>query len=122
MIEIHPLRDKEKLAILYKENNVDFSEGSIAIVASDRDDILGFCLFDLKADKGIVHKISPKDDISFADGLLRSALHVLVENGIMDVFYSENMDVKLLDTLKFIKNAQNKELDVNRLFTSCKNC
>ena len=122
MIEIHPLRDKEKLAILYKENGVDFCDDSIAIVASDKDDILGFCLFDLKKDKGIVHKISPKDDISFADGLLRSALHVCVENGIMDVFYSENMDLKLLETLKFIKNAQNKELDINRLFTSCKNC
>ena len=122
MIEIHPLRDKEKLARLYKENNITLTVDSMAIVASDREDILGFCLFDLNSKEGFVHHVSPIDDISFADGILRSALHVCVENGVMDVFYTEKSPEKLFETLKFIKSAEKRELDVNRLFTSCKNC
>ena len=122
MIEIHPLRDKHKLSQLYKENDIALTEDSMAIVASDKEEILGFCLFDLNSKEGYVHYISPIDDIPFADGLLRSALHVCVENGVQDVFYTYKSPEKLFETLKFIKSAEKRELDVTRLFTSCKNC
>lgn len=122
MIEIHPLRDKYKLSQLYKENDIALTKDSMAIVASDKEEILGFCLFDLISKEGFVHHISPIDDIPFADGLLRSALHVCVENGVQDVFYTAKAPEKMFETLKFIKNAEKRELDVTRLFTSCKNC
>lgn len=122
MIEIHPLRDREKLSVLYKQCGVEFGEDSIAIIASDGEEILGNCLFDLKGDHGVIHSIQPTDDFPFADGLLRSALHVCVENGKTEVFYSENAPESLFSTLKFIKNAEKRELDVNKLFSSCQNC
>ena len=122
MIEIHPLRDTDKLCALYKKQNITMNEHSMAVVASDREDILGFCLFELKNDGLLVHSLEPKEDVFFADGILRSALHVGVENGVNEAFYSENAPEKLFETLKFIKNAEKKELNVGKLFSSCQSC
>ena len=122
MIEIHPLRDIEKLKTLYKKSNVQMSDCSMAIVASDNDEVLGYCLFDMRDNDVMIFSIEPTDDVNFADGLLRSALHVGVENGRMTAFYSENAPKKLFSTLCFIKNAEKRELNVNKLFSSCQNC
>ena len=122
MIEIHPLRDIENLKKLYKKSNVQMSDCSMAIVASDNDEVLGYCLFDMRDNDLMIFSIEPTDDVNFADGLLRSALHVGVENGRMTAFYSENAPEKLFSTLGFIKNAEKRELNVNKLFSSCQNC
>lgn len=122
MIEIHPLRDTDKLCELYKKQSVTMNEYSMAVVASDREEILGFCLFEMKKDGLLVHSLEPKEDAFFADGILRSALHVGVENGVNEAFYSESAPEKLFDTLKFIKNAENRELNVGKLFSSCQSC
>ena len=122
MIEIHPLRDTDKLCELYKNQSVTMNEYSMAVVASDREEILGFCLFEMKKDGLLVHSLEPKEDAFFADGILRSALHVGVENGVNEAFYSENAPEKLFETLKFIKNAEKKELNVGKLFSSCQSC
>ena len=122
MIEIHPLRDIENLKKLYKKSNVQMSDCSMAIVASDNDEVLGYCLFDMRDNDLMIFSIEPTDDVNFADGLLRSALHVGVENGRMTAFYAENAPEKLFSTLGFIKNAEKRELNVNKLFSSCQNC
>lgn len=121
MIEIRPLRETNALAKLYSDNNINMNKNSIAIVATDGDEVLGFCLFDLD-ESVVVHLISPRNDIAFADGLLRSALHVGVENGIMTAFYSEKASKEIFEKLRFIKNADKRELNVEKLFSSCQNC
>lgn len=122
MIEIHPLRDKDKLKTLYSDNNIEMTENSIAVVASDSNEVLGFCLFEMNTDNLLIHTIEPKDDKFLADGILRSALHVGVENGIMTAFYSINAPESLFSALAFIKNIEKRELNVEKLFSSCKNC
>lgn len=122
MIEIHPLREKDKLAKLYVENNVKMSENSMAVVCADGEDVLGLCLFDMLDNSLVIHKLAPQNDLFLADGILRSALHVGVENEIMLAFYSENAPVDVFSKLKFIKNENNRELNVDKLFSSCKNC
>ncbi len=122
MIEIHPLRDKQKLAKLYIDNNVIMKESSMAVVCSDGDEFLGFCLFDMEKEHLELHVLEPENDLFLVDGILRSALHVGVENGIMNAIYSETAPSEVLSKLKFIKNAETRELLVDKLFSSCKNC
>ena len=123
MIEIHPLREKDKLAILYKSAEVIMTENSMAVVMCDGDEVLGNCLFDLCDDFLIVNHIEPKDDAMMADGILRSALHVGVQNGKMKAFYSEKAPFDLINKLGFVKNKDNKEINVEKLFGSCcKSC
>ena len=122
MIEIHPLRDKQKIAELYIENNVIMNKNSMAVICTDCGDCLGFCLFDLDSEALTLHTLKPENDLFLVDGILRSALHVGVENGIMSAFYSESAPFELLKKLKFIKDIEKRELMVDKLFASCKNC
>ena len=122
MIEIHPLRDKSKLAGYYKAAGANMNDNSMAVVATDGDDVLGNCLFDMNDDHLLVHHLEPKNDMYFADGLLRAALHVGVENGKMLAFYSDTAPFALFKDLGFIKNAENNELNVEKLFSSCQKC
>lgn len=122
MIEIHPLRETEKLSELYKSSGVEMGADSIAVVAADGSEILGFCLFDLSDTSMTVTHLEPEDDVFFADGILRSALHVGVENGVNKAFYSDSAPTALFERLKFIKNVEKRELNIEKLFASCKNC
>lgn len=122
MIEIHPLRDPGKLSKLYKNSGVEMGADSIAVVAADGDEILGFCLFDIAKNSMTVTYLEPCDDVFLADGILRSALHVGVENGVNEAFYSDSAPIKLFERLKFIKNVEKRELNIEKLFASCKNC
>ncbi len=122
MIEIHPIREKDKLLPLYSNAKVDFNENSLAILANDGDDVLGYCLFDMNDKCVVIHDLQPQDDIMFADGLLRSALHVGVENNKMQAFYSQTAPYELFKKLRFIKDEALRELNVNMLFSSCENC
>ena len=122
MIEIHPIRDRDKLKKLYMAKDVSYNEKSIAVIASDGDEVLGTCLFDLSEKEMTIHHISPTDDIMFADGILRSALHVGVENGIESAFYAETAPEDLIKKLGFIKNTEKNELNVELLFKSCGSC
>ncbi len=122
MIEIHPLREADKLAELYKSADVLMMKNSMAVVATDKDDILGYCLFEMCEDNLLIHALEPKEDVYFADGILRSALHVGVENGRNEAFYSEKAPESLFKSLLFIKNAENRELNVDKLFSSCQSC
>ncbi len=122
MIEIHPLRDKDKLSELFNNADIPINENSMAVVASDGDEVLGYCLFDMLEESLIVYGLEPSNDVMFADGILRSALHVGVQNGKTTAFYTESAPEKLFKTLGFIKNDETKELNVQLLFSSCGNC
>lgn len=122
MIEIRPERKQSVLERLYRSAKIPMNERSMAAVAFDGDEVIGNCLFDMDDDSLTVRSINPSDDVMFADGLLRSALHIGTENGIMTAYYSDESPIDLLNKLNFIKNETKKELDVEKLFKSCKNC
>ena len=56
-----------------------------------------------------------------ADGILRSALHVAAQSFVLDAFYDDSAPVDLFKRLGFIKNADEKRLDIDKLFGGC-NC
>ena len=122
MIFLGPLKDKERIKQLFCEQNLSFGEYSGCVAAQDGQTLLGFCLYDLDGEKMTVHYIEPVEDLSFADGVLRSTLHVAAERGIMNAFYSESAPEELFQKLLFIKCAQEKRLDIDKLFQSCCGC
>ncbi len=122
MIEIHPLRESEKLSKLYNQNNIEMNENSMAVVCTDSGETLGYCLFDINDEALFLNTLEPRNDLLLADGILRAALHVGVENGKMTAYYTNNAPVDVFLKLGFIKNSKNKELNVDKLFSSCKNC
>lgn len=122
MIYLGPIKDKEEIKNLFSKNDIEYSEFSGCVTADSNGEILGYCLYELTDKKMTVHFIEPINDISLADGILRSTLHVAAEKSIMDAFYSETLPEDFLQKIGFIKDKDEKTLEINKLFQSCCNC
>ena len=123
MVTLTVLKDKEKTARLFKENNIEQNENSLCLVAFDGKNDLGFSLFDLNSDKAVIKYIEPLGDLSLADGILRSTLHIAAERFVMNAFYDgETVPEDFFEKLGFIKDKQEKSLNMDKLFMSCSSC
>lgn len=122
MITLAPSGDKNKINRLFLENGLDFSDSSGCVMAECDGEVLGFCLYDLDIKGIVVYKIVPENDLSLADGILRSTLHVAAERSIMNAYYSGEEIEKLCDKLDFIKDRVEKRLKIDKLFESCCSC
>ena len=121
MITLKPTNDREIVKEYYEKNGIAFNEFSNLLLATEKDEVLGYCLFDIE-DTLTVHKIEPQSDLALLDGVLRSTLHVGCERGVFDAFYSATAPEAAFETLKFIKNKDEKSLNVDKLFKSCCDC
>lgn len=121
MLTLFPLSDKTETEKIYLEKGFEFCENSGCLLCKEGENVLGLCLYELTKEKMSVNYIEPETDIALADGILRSTLHVAAENGVMNAFYGDNI-AELCRKLCFIKNAEEKRLDIDKLFRSCQSC
>ena len=121
MISVIPCHDKARIEKLFNKHNIATDEFSSCVIASQNDEVLGYCLYSLSKSQMIVFAVEPQNDISLADGILRSALHVAAENFVLDAFYDDYAPIDLFKTLAFIKNEDEKRLNIDKLFGGC-NC
>lgn len=123
MVTLSVLKDKEKTARLFSEKGIEQNENSLCLVAFDGKNDLGISLFDITKDKAIIKYIEPLNDVSLADGILRSTLHIAAERFVMNVFYDgETVPEEFFRKLGFIKDDQEKSLNMDKLFMSCGSC
>ncbi len=121
MIALAPLSDKKEIEKFFKENKIEYNDDSGCVLAIEKENIIGYCLYEI-TDKGMtVKKISPEKDLMLADGILRSTLHVAAERCIMDAFCSVECK-ELCNKLSFIKNDNENRLDIDKLFKSSCSC
>ncbi len=121
MITLKPTSDRQLIQKYYNEAGIQFSAASNLLLATEKEEILGYCLFDIDSVL-TVYKIEPLNDLSLLDGVLRSTLHVGCERGVVDAFYADTAPEVAFNTLNFIKNKDEKRLDVDKLFKSCCSC
>ncbi|MBQ6847724.1 MAG: hypothetical protein IJO62_02265 [Clostridia bacterium] len=122
MLTLSVLKDADKTARLFKESNIEQNENSLCLLATDGESDLGFSLFDITHDKMVVRYIVPLKDLSLADGILRSTLHIAAERFVMTVYYADTIPESFFETLGFIKNKEEKTLNIDKLFMSCGSC
>ena len=123
MVTLSVLKDKEKTARLFSEKGIEQNENCLCLVAFDGKNDLGFSLFDITKDKAVIKYIEPLNDLSLADGILRSTLHIAAERFVMNVFYdSKTVPEDFFEKLGFIKDKQEKTLNIDKLFMSCSSC
>lgn len=122
MINVLPVNDNEKLEILFKETGFDYNENSGCVIADEKGEILGRCLYYIDNSSITILHIEPESDVFLADGILRSALHVADFRGITDAFYGDNVSIELLKRLDFIKSDVDKTLKIEKLHQSSCNC
>ncbi len=112
----------EELAARFSAAGLELNEFSGGVVARDNSEILGECLYYIY-EKGItVLSLAPQDDLSLADGVLRSALHVAACRSAMDARYGETAPEVIFERLGFVKDKSEKTLDIDKLFSPCCSC
>lgn len=121
MISVLSCHNKDIIAELFNKHNIKIDNNSGCVIASEKEKMIGYCLYSLSAKCMVVFEVQPRDDISLADGILRSALHVAAENFVLDIFYNDSAPIELFRTLNFIKNEDEKRLNIDKLFGGC-NC
>lgn len=122
MVEVLVCDDNLATESLFNKASVVINENSLCIRAMDKDNCLGFCLFEIKDSAAKVLYIYPEEDRLLADGLLRTALHVGNERGITEAFYGEKVSEDLLERINFLEEKSEKRLKLQNLFTDCCCC
>ena len=122
MIEIKTVQSFDELKKLYEKRNIEFKDFCMAIRAVDNDEELGVCLLSLTPNGIYIKDIEPKDDLSLADGVLRSALHVAVFHNVSNAFYEDTAPNEIFKRLGFILDEAQKTLNINKLFESGCSC
>ena len=122
MLTLAPMAEKKKIAELFNEKGISLSEFSGCVTAKNGDEVLGLCLYELTDKKITVQYIEPLNDIPLADGILRSTLHVAAERSVMNAFYADTVPEQFFEKLNFIKEREEKSLNIDKLFESCCSC
>ena len=122
MLFLAPMTSRQEIENIFLEKGIGSSEFSGCVTAKNGDELLGLCLYDLDSKKITVHYIEPLNDVSLADGILRSTLHVAAERSVMNAFYANTVPEDFLKMIGFIKDADEKSLDIDKLFKSCQSC
>ena len=121
MISVLPCHDRAEIESLFAGHNLPTDEFSGCVIARTGEEMLGYCLYSLTPKTVTVFAVEPQSDIMLADGILRSALHVAAENFVLDAHYTESAPIELFRKLDFIKNEDEKRLNIDKLFGGC-NC
>ncbi len=122
MITVLPLREADRLSALYREAGEPLPQNAGAVVASDGEERLGYCLYTLDEEKISIGRLEPVEDIALADGILRAALHIAVTGGLMQAVYTDRAPKALFERLEFIENDEKHTLRLAKLFSTCQNC
>ena len=122
MIEIKTVQSFDELKKLYERRNIEFKDFCMAIRAVDNDEELGVCLFSLTPNGIYIKDLEPKDDLSLADGVLRSALHVAAFHNVSKAYYEDTAPNEIFKRLGFILDEAQKTLNINKLFESGCSC
>ncbi len=121
MLFLGPISQEESKAY-FEKTKLEFNANSGCVCCRDGSEILGFCLYDLDNQKMTVKYIEPLQDIALADGILRSTLHIAAERNILNAFYADTVPEDFLKKINFIKDENEKQIDIDKLFKSCCNC
>ncbi len=121
MLEILAATD-EKVTQICNDNSFVKNENTKVMVATEKGNELGFCIFDIVGGAVYIKMISPESDVLLADGLLRSSLFFATTKNCTDAYYSSTMNENLLEKIGFVENKETKELKLLKIFDSCSGC
>jgi hypothetical protein len=113
--------EKSEAKGFYLKEGLPFSESSNCLCAKDKDDVLGYCLFDIEKGRMTIRAIEPQNDLMLLDGVLRSTLHIAASRELEEATFADKAPEKIFKTLGFLK--EDGTLNISKLFEShCNGC
>ena len=122
MINVLPIKEQTEIISFCEKFDIPNKENRGVTVASDGNEILGYCAYFLNSESITITHLFPENDIMLADGILRSALHIADFKGIKNAFYSDTVSFDLLKRLDFINDETDMTLKIDKLHESCCSC
>lgn len=121
MITLKTVEEKDEAKALFEKENLEFCEFSDCLCAKDREEVLGYCLFDIKDNIMTIRAIEPQNDLMLLDGILRSTLHIAASRNLTEAVYTDKAPEKIFRTLGFVK--EENKLNIAKLYESgCSGC
>ena len=112
--------EKCEAVTFFEKEGLEFREGSDCLCAKDKQEVLGYCLFDIENGVMVIRAIEPQNDLMLLDGVLRSTLHIAATRELEGAAFADKAPEKIFKTLGFLK--EDGTLNVNKLFESHCNC
>ena len=106
--------DKNEAKAIFEKEGLGFSECSDCLCAKDKDEILGYCLFDIRDGEMTIRAIEPQNDLMLLDGILRSTLHIAASRNLNSAVWADKAPEKIFKTLGFVTN--DNKLNINKLY------
>ncbi len=122
MIKIQPISDLKIIEDICKEVGITYSKLTRGATMIDGEERLGFSLFDINKGFAVIRWLEPANDLPLADGMLRSTIHIALEQQCASVYYDNTAPEAIFEQLGFILNKQSKQLNTHKLFESCCDC
>ena len=119
MVEVKGFSADKTMELYGKYGISYFEDISKAIGACDNEKVPGTCLYDIKPSSVTIRLIDPKEDLTMADSMLRSALFIAANRGIMEAYFQEPVETQLIKNLGFLGNEADKTIDITNLFNPC---
>ena len=122
MLEVKPI-DSSAAKKYCNTKKIEYINGTTTVISAiEQGSTLGTLVYDIADNKMIIKFIEPTDDFILADGIFRSALFIAANKSIMDIYWQSPVPNDLINKLGFVKDEQEKSIDVTNLFSSCESC
>ena len=123
MIVLKRETDVESIALICKDEKVEYSENMGAFVARDKDETLGYSLFYIGERIAIISvKTPPILWKSIGDGLFRATINFAIENGISSATIEQTLLEKLTGDIIPKEKATTNIEDCEKFLEEIKKC
>ena len=113
--------EKEEAIIFYEKEGLQLNENSLCLCAKDKQEVLGYSLFDIENEKMVIRAIEPQNDLMLLDGVLRSTLHIAASRNVKEAIWGDNAPEKIFKTLGFV--TKENTLNIAKLYENkCCGC
>ena len=121
MITLKTVETRDEAKPFFEKESLEYSEFSDCLCAKDGQEVLGYCLFDIKDGQMTVRAIEPQNDLMLLDGVLRSVLHIAASRNLEEAICGEKAPIGIFKTLGFLK--EDNKLNISKLYESkCCSC
>ncbi|MBQ7288373.1 MAG: hypothetical protein IJW78_01475 [Clostridia bacterium] len=122
MIQIQPENNALTIQALCRTANIPYRDTMTGAIMHDGDVRLGYSLFEMQDGYAVIHAMEPVDDVSLADGMLRSTIHMALQGNCFAVYYTDSAPEAIFIKLGFVMNCEKKQLNTHKLFEGCSGC
>ena len=112
--------EKCEVAPFFEKEGLECTRFSECLCAKDRDEVLGYCLFDIKDGEMTIRAIEPQNDLMLLDGVLRSTLHIAASRNLEKALWADKAPQEIFRTLGFV--TEENTLNINKLHEGTCNC